>query len=582
MTVKWCLVAAAGWLVGSSGSALTGTGHGLFRDLAVDAGLHFQHINGAAGRYHLPEIMGAGGALFDFDGDGDLDVLLLQGRALDGNVRSSDPSHAHRLFRNDLSPRAGGSSLHFTDVTERAGFAAGDYGMGAAVGDYDNDGDPDIYVTNYGPNRLYRNNADGSFTDVTVRAGEGLNDPRWSTSATFSDYDTDGDLDLFVANYVDFTVKGAKNCFDPTGVRDYCGPLQFRPVPDRLFRNNGNGTFTDVSESSGITKAYGPGLGVAAGDFNDDGISDFYVANDAMANQLWLNKGNGTFEDGALMAGLAFNAEGQAEGSMGLAIGDPDNDGDLDIFVTNITGESHALYVNLSRGRFEDRRVASGLGAATRQYTGFGTDWFDYDNDGLLDLFVANGAVTILEALRGDPFPFRQKNLLLRNIGDGRFRDVTAQAGPGLEPSAVGRATAFGDMDNDGDVDVLVSNNGGPARLLLNELPPGRAWLEVRLEGTADNRQGLGARVGLLTKAGATVWRRAHTDGSYMSASDPRVHFGLGTRAGVVSLVVEWPRGRREEWTGLRVNQIVTLKQGSGRNQLRTVRNRSFPRMFAN
>jgi enediyne biosynthesis protein E4 len=563
--VKWGLIAVAGWLAASTGSYLTSGGHSVFRDIAADAGLHFQHVNGAAGRYHLPEIMGAGGALLDFDSDGDLDVFLLQGRGLDGNVPSSDPSRGHRLFRNDLSPRTGGASLHFTDVTDRAGFAAGDYGMGAAVGDYDNDGDPDIYVTNYGPNRLYRNNADGSFTDVTARAGEGLDDPRWSTSAAFSDYDADGDLDLFVANYVDFTVQGAKSCFDPAGVRDYCGPLQFRPVPARLFRNNANGTFTDVGESSGITKAFGSGLGVAAGDFNSDGMSDFYVANDARANQLWLNKGDGTFEDGALMAGIALNGEGQAEGSMGLAIGDADNDGDLDIFVTNITGESHAFYVNLGGGRFEDHRVASGLGTATRAYTGFGTDWFDYDNDGLLDLFVANGAVTTMEALRGDPLPFRQKNLLLRNLGHGRFRDVTAEAGPGLEPSSIGRGVAFGDVDNDGDVDVLVTNNAGPVRLLLNQSPPRRAWLEARLEGTADNRQGIGARVGLLTRGGATVWRRAHTDGSYLSASDPRVHFGFPAAADVAGVVVEWPRGSREMWTDLRVNQVVTLKQGTGK-----------------
>jgi hypothetical protein len=573
----------AGWLLVAGGYARAGADAGRFREVAADAGLRFQHVNGASGRYHLPEIMGAGGALFDFDGDGDLDVLLLQGRALVDGTPARTGSDGHRLFRNNLSsPADAGSKLHFTDVTDRAGFATGDYGMGAAVGDYDGDGDPDVYITNYGPNRLYRNNGDGTFTDVTAKAGEGLDDPRWSTSATFSDYDSDGDLDLFVANYVDFTVSGSKICFDPTGVRDYCGPLQFRPVPDRLFRNNGNGTFADASDSAGITKADGPGLGVVGADFNGDGRSDFYVANDGMANQLWLNQGDGTFEDEALMAGTALNAEGQAEGSMGLAIGDPDNDGDLDMFVTNITGESHAFYENLGHGQFEDRRLAARLAAATRPYTGFGTDWFDYDNDGLLDLFVANGAVTIIEALRADPFPFRQKNQLLRNIGGGRFREVTGEAGPALQLAEVSRGAAFGDVDNDGDVDVLVTNNGGPARLLLNESPPGSNWLVAQLEGVADNRQGLGVRVGLTTKDGATLWRRAHTDGSYMSASDPRVHFGLGTRAGVVSLVVEWPRGLREEWTGLRVNQIVTLKQGSGRNQLRTVRNRSFPRMFAN
>jgi hypothetical protein len=556
---------AAGWLLVASGYARPGADAGRFRDVAAEAGLRFQHVYGASGRYHLPEIMGAGGALFDLDGDGDLDVLLLQGRALEDNMPRG-PSHGHRLFRNDLSSPAGaGSRLHFTDVTDRAGLAAGDYGMGAAVGDYDNDGDPDVYVTNYGPNRLYRNNGDATFTDVTARAGEGLDDPRWSTSAAFSDYDADGDLDLFVANYVDFTVSGAKLCSDPTGVRDYCGPLQFRPVPDRLFRNNGNGTFTDASDSSGITRADGPGLGVAGADFNGDRRTDFYVANDGMANQLWLNRGEGTFEDGALLAGTALNAEGQAEGSMGLAVGDPDNDGDLDMFVTNITGESHAFYENLGGGQFEDRRFAAGLAAATRPYTGFGTDWFDYDNDGLLDLFVANGAVTILEALRGDPLPFRQKNQLLRNAGGVRFHDVTGEAGAALQLAEVSRGAAFGDVDNDGDVDVLVTNNDGPARLLLNVSRPGASWLLAQLEGVADNRQGLGARVGLTTKDGVTLWRRAHTDGSYMSASDPRVHFGLGGRAGAVTVVVEWPRGLREEWRGLRANQIVTLKQGSGR-----------------
>lgn len=558
---------AAGWLLVASGYAQLGAVAGGFRDVAADTGLRFQHVNGASGRYHLPEIMGAGGALFDFDSDGDLDVLLLQGRTLDGITPAQGSPSGHRLFRNDLLPAGAGSKVQFTDVTDRAGFRPGDYGMGVAVGDYDNDGDPDIYITNYGPNRLYRNNADGTFTDVTASAGEGLNDPRWSSSATFSDYDADGDVDLFVANYVDFTISGSKICFDPAGVRDYCGPLQFRPVPDRLFRNNGDGTFTDVSYPSGITKADGPGLGVAGADFNGDGRLDFYVANDGMANQLWLNNGDGSFEDGALMAGVAFNMEGQAEGSMGIAVGDPDSDGDLDMFVTNITGESHAFYENLGRGQFEDRRLRAGLGAATRPFTGFGTEWFDYDNDGRVDLFVANGAVTTIEALRGDPSPFRQKNQLLRNIGGTRFRDVTEEAGPALQLSEVSRGAAFGDVDNDGDVDVLVTNNGGPVRLLLNELPPRNCWLAVRLEGQADNRQGLGARVGLRTKDGATVWRRAHTDGSYLSASDPRVHFGLSNTTDIAGVIVEWPRGLREVWTGVRANQILTLKQSSGKRE---------------
>ena len=535
-----------------------------FREGAASLGLAFEHDNGAAGLYHLPEIMGSGAALFDYDGDGDLDVLMLQGGALDGRPRPSARSGHHRLFRNDLSAnRNARSTLGFTDVTAKAGLAAG-YGMGVAAGDYDNDGDADLYVTSYGPNHLYRNNGDGTFSDVTRAAVNGLDDPRWSTSASFCDYDADGDLDLYVANYVDFTVTGAKVCRDPTGVRDYCGPLQFRPVPDRLFRNKGDGTFEDVSEASGITKADGPGLGVVGADFSGDGLPDFYVANDGMANQLWLNRGDGTFADSALIAGAAVNADGMPEGSMGIAAGDPDNDGDLDLFVTNITRETHAFYRNLGQGRFEDARLRAGLGAPTAQYTGFGTDWLDYDNDGWLDLFVANGAVTILEALRGNPSPFRQRNLLLRNLGAGRFRDVTRQAGPAFEPLAVGRGAAFGDIDNDGDVDVLVANNGGPVRLLLTTADPTHHWLEVRLRGVMDNRQGLGARVGLQRPDGTTVWRRARTDGSYLSASDPRVHFGLGSDSRIQTVVVEWPSGVREAWTGVAADRIVTLQQATG------------------
>jgi hypothetical protein len=560
VTAALAVCSATWW---TAASATRGSQSIAFRDVAADTGLVFQHVNGASGRFHLPEIMGAGGALFDYDRDGDLDVLLLQGRALEGAASKS--STGHRLFRNELSASEDPARrLRFIDVTDRAGFARGDYGMGVATGDYDNDGDADVYITNYGPNRLYRNNADGSFTDVTRTAGEGLDDPRWSSSASFGDYDADGDLDLFVANYVDFTVAGAKVCHDPVGVRDYCGPLQFRPVPDRLFRNNGDRTFTDVSEPAGITRAFGSGLGVVTADFDGDRRMDFFVANDGMMNQLWINRGDGTFADTALMAGVGVNGDGQAEGSMGVAVGDADNDDDLDMFVTNITGESHAYYENLGRGQFEDRRLSTGLAAPTRPYTGFGTDWFDYDNDGFLDLFVANGAVTIIEVLRGDAFPFRQKNLLIRNAGGGRFRDVSTDAGPALQLSEVSRGTAFGDVDNDGDLDVLVTNNAGPVRLLRNDTSSGHHWLQVALEGVGDNRQGLGARVGLLRNDGSVVWRRARTDGSYLSASDARVHFGLGAASRFKGLTVEWPNGLREVWSGLQPDRIHTLKQHTG------------------
>jgi hypothetical protein len=538
-----------------------------FRDVAPDVGLRFEHVNGAAGRYLLPEIMGAGGALLDYDGDGDLDALLVQGRSLDPGAAPADGS-GHRLFRNDLDRQSGSPGRpNFVDVTAQSGLSPGDYGMGATVGDYDNDGDADVYLSSFGPNRLYRNDGHGVFADVTASSGEGLDDPRWTTSAAFADYDGDGDLDLFIANYVDFAVSDNPVCHDPVGVRDYCGPLRFRPAPDRLFANEGNGRFRDVTEAAGLTRADGAGLGVAAADFNGDGRLDFYVANDASANQLWLNKGDGTFADGALLAGVALNMDGQAEGSMGLAIGDPDNDGDVDIFVTNITGETHAFYRNLGDGAFEDARLAAGLSAPTAPYTGFGTNWLDYDSDGFLDLFIANGAVTLLEAVRGQPFPFRQPSQLFKGRDGTTFDDVSAASGPALRRTEVSRGVATGDVDNDGDVDLLLTANGGPARLLLNQIGSRRHWLSIRLKGRSDNRQGLGARVGLRRRNGTVLWRQARTDGSYLSSSDPRVHFGLGFDTALDSVEVVWPSGRRETWPAPPVDTMATLVQGTGKTR---------------
>jgi enediyne biosynthesis protein E4 len=532
----------------------------LFRDVAVQSGLRFAHMNGSSGQFYLPEIMGPGGAFLDYDGDGDLDILLVQGMRLGQPPGPNDVS-TPRLFRNDVKPGAH-NSLHFTDVTAASAFVAGDYGMGVAVADYDNDGDPDLYLTNYGPNRLYRNDG-GRFIDVTSQSGGGLDDPRWSTSASFTDYDADGDLDLFVTNYVDFSVTDNKICSDPTGLRDYCGPRQFRPVPDRLFRNNGDSTFTEVTEKAGITAAYGAGLGVIGADLDGDGRQDFYVANDASANQFWRNRGDGTFEDAALLGGIAFNSDGQPEGSMGIAVDDPDEDGDLDLVITNITGESHAFYQNQGLGIFNDRRLQAGLRILTRPYTGFGTGWFDADNDGRLDLFIANGAVTMLNALRSEPFPFRQKNQLLRFAGD-KFEDVSPSAGSGLALDEVSRGAAFGDVDNDGDVDVLVTNNNGPVRLLLNESSRASSGLSIRLQGVSDNRDGIGARVGLRAQAGQTRWRRVHTDGSYLSSSDPRVHFAVPDNSNLLTVVVEWPRGSRETWELPRTGStdVLTFIQG--------------------
>jgi len=540
----------------------------IFVESAGATGLTFTHVNGATGNYYLPEVMGAGVALLDYDNDGDLDVFLVQGGALPvdaapkaGRGRSGPPTC--RLFRNDLVVAADGRrTLRFTDVTDAAGVGIRGYGMGAAVGDYDNDGYQDLFVTSFGSTTLLHNNGDGTFADVTTQAGVAAS--AWSTSAAFVDYDRDGYLDLIVAHYVDFTTAANKLCNDPAGARDYCSPRAYRPVPARLYRNQGRGRFADVTTTAGITKAYGAGLGVAVGDYNGDGWLDLYVANDGGANQLWINRHDGTFVDQGLISGAALNATGVPEGSMGIASGDFDLDGDEDLFVSNIVGETSALYVNDGRGNFDDARVKSRLGPLTAAFTGFGTDWFDYDNDGWPDLFVANGAVNIVEALRGQPSPYRMRNQLFHNAAGGRFDETSGVAGPAFARAEMGRGAAFGDIDNDGDVDIVVTNNNGPVRLLLNQRPSANHWLQLRLDQRPSNRFGIGSWVGVERAGRPTLWRRVRTDGSYLSASDVRAHFGLGAAADIAAITVQWPDGGRERWTGVQGDRVVTLRRGSG------------------
>jgi hypothetical protein len=506
----------------------------LFREAAAETGIVFQHRSGAAGEFHMTEIMGSGAALFDFDNDGDLDVYLIQG-AGGGN----------RLFRNELIPSG---RLRFTDVTEQARVGHAGTGMGAATADYDGDGFTDLYVTNFGANVLYHNNGDGTFTDVTARAGLAMG--RWSTSASFADYDLDGDPDLFVLNYIDFTPANNKKCYAPSGERDYCTPKAYQPVAARLFRNDGGGRFTDVTVASGIGSAAGPGLGVVAADVNGDGWPDFFVANDSAANLLWVNRKDGAFEERALTLGAAYSEDGLAKAGMGVAAGDYDNDGRDDLLVLNLVREGATLFRSLESG-FEDVSIRTAIRPLTFAFTGFGTGWIDYDNDGWLDIFMANGAVTIVEALRGAPYPFHQKNLLLRNESGVRFTDVSAAGGAALELSEVSRAAAFGDIDNDGDIDIVVNNNNGPARLLLNETGSKQAWLEVKAR--------TGTRVGVERAGERTLWRTARTDSSYLSAGDPRAHFGLGKNPAIAALIVEWPGGKRERLAAPKANQVITL-----------------------
>ena len=540
----------------------------IFTDAAPDLGLDFTHFNGMSGRRYLAEIIGPGGALLDYDADGDLDAYLVQGATIGegGEEEATSPSagaRSDRLFRNHLEE---GGHLRFSDATAAAGIAADGYGMGVAAGDFTNDGLPDLYVTNFGANQMLRNNGDGTFTDVTLAAA--ADDRRWSTSAAFVDYDVDGWLDLYVGNYVDFSPAVHKSCYSPAGVEDYCGPLTYQPYPDRLLRNRGDGTFEDVSAFSRITTEYGGALGVIAADFSGDGWPDIYVANDGMANQLWINRGDGRFDNQALMSGTAFNAQGIPEGSMGIDAGDMDGDGDDDLFMTHLAEETNTLYRNQGGAFFEDDTIEAGLGAPSRGFTGFGTAYLDYDNDGWLDLLAVNGAVRVIETLvqAGDPLPLHQTNQLFRNRGKGRFEEVSSAAGAVFALSEVSRGAAFGDVDNDGDTDVLVLNNSGPARLLVNNVGQRNAYLGLRLVGGEGERDQFGARVGCTLGDGRTLWRRVRADGSYCSSNDPRVLFGLGAAATVRHLDVLWPDGTRERWDGssLELNRYHTLERGSG------------------
>ena len=536
----------------------------LFVDAAETTGLKFTHVTGETGQYYMAEQMGAGVALFDYDGDDDLDVFLVQGGPSIGEAAApgAKQNPGSRLFRNDLTiAKNGRRTLTFTDVTAAAGVGFRGYGMGVAVGDYDNDARPDLFVSGFETAALFHNNGDGTFTDVTAKAG--IRERLWSTSAAFVDYDRDGRLDLFVARYLDFTLASNKTCHDAVGARDYCSPRSYKPVPAVLYRNAGNGQFTNASDAAGISKAYGAGLGVSTGDYNGDGWLDLYVANDATPNQLWINTGKGSFRDEGMLSGSAVNAAGNPEGSMGIASGDFDADGDEDLFVTNIIGETFALYVNDGKGVFEDQRTRAGLAGPTAPYTGFGTDWFDYDNDGRLDLFITNGAVNIVEAQRGKPRPFRMKNQLFRNTGNGRFAETTGSAGPAFARPDIGRGAAFGDIDNDGDVDVVVTNNGGAANLLLNQAVESKSanhWIEISLRQPAGNRFAMGAWVGIERAGQPTLWRRVRTDGSYLSASDVRVHFGLGASPAITAVIVQWPDGQRERRTsGFAADKAVTI-----------------------
>ena len=535
----------------------------IFVDRSQELGLDFTHFNGMSGELYMAEIVGSGAALFDYDQDGDLDIYLVQS----GLLKNTATPYHDRLFRNDLTQDG---QQRFVDITQESGIRATGYGMGIAVGDIDNNGYPDLYVTNYGPNQMWRNNGDGTFDDITQDAS--TNDIRWSTSAAFVDYDRDGFLDLFVGNYIDFTPAKHKKCYSSFGVEDYCNPLSYAPYSDKLWRNLGNTTFEDVSVRSGITSTYGAALGVVTADFNGDLWPDIYVANDGTANQLWTNNHDGTFSNDALLSGTAFNDMGKPEAGMGVDAADYDGDGDEDLFMTHLKEETNTLYNNDGTGLFEDYTSEAGLGLPSRGFTGFGTAWLDYDNNSWQDLLIANGAVRTIDtlSLAGDPFPFSQTNQLFRNLGQGRFREISSESGSVFSIAEVSRGIAVGDVDNDGDTDALLINNNGPARLLINQVGQDNIWLGLRLLGKTDKRDQYGAQVACKLSGGRILWRRVRAAASYCSSNDPRVLFGLGQTKNIDSIEVIWPDGTSEVWNGddFALGQYHTIVQGSGRAQL--------------
>jgi len=558
-----------------------------FSERAREWGIDFVHFNGMTGKLYFIENVGSGAGLFDYDGDGDPDVYLIQGAVLDpeGTPDSATfpPPPAmrplrDRLYRNDLVIQPDGRvEPRFVDVTAAAGLDASGYGMGLAVADFDNDSWLDLFVANFGADHLFHNLGDGTFEDWSSRIAAGAPgaagaDRATSVAATTLDADGDGATDLYVVRYVGFSPERNKVCSGAASFPDYCGPLAFRPLPDLLLHNRGDGTFEDWSSRAGLDRLPATGLSAVAGDFTGDGRDDLFVANDQMENLLLVNRGGGKFSEEGLLAGIALNEQGQTEGSMGIAVGDVDRDGDPELFLTHMQEETNTLYRNLGGGLFEDATLGSGLGRPSLPYTGFGTDFFDYDLDGELDLFVANGSVRVLEGqLRaGETYPLRQPNQLFRGLGGGRFEEVTAEAGPAFSLREVSRGAAFGDLEGDGDVDVLVANNAGPARLLVNEVGSASAWVGVRVTDRL-GRDAVGARVAASAAAGegpgtTTRWDRVHFDGSYASVSDPRLVFGFGGDRRSRELSICWPSGERRVIRGLPsgVYAVVPARRAGG------------------
>ncbi len=520
------------------------------RDVTSQTGITFTHTDGSSGQRYIVESVSCGLALLDYDGDGDVDIYFLNGAPLGGVQWNPPPRNA--LYRNE-------GDWKFTDVTDSAGVGDTGYGLGICAGDYDNDGDQDIYLNNFGPNVLYRNNGDGTFSDVTLAAGV-ANGALVGAGACFLDIENDGDLDLYVANYVDFTCDKNRSRI-VNGHPAYVGPMIYGAVPDTLFRNNGDGTFTDISVESGVAAHKGTSMGTICADYDNDGDSDIIVGNDAMGNLVMRNNGTGRFEEVGMFTGLAFDLHGMGQGTMGVECGDYDNDGRLDFHMTSYQKQWATLYRNRGEGLFEDATYSTGAGAGTLPRVTWGTGLVDFDNDGDRDLFIACGHLQDTVDLWDDSASYLTRNLLLANNGRGKFTDVSDQSGDGLEVKLSSRGAAFDDLDNDGDIDVVLLNSRREPTLLKNESDGRNHWLQVRLRGSHSNRDGVGARIKVVT-GDLTLIDEVHSGRGYQSHYGLHPHFGLGQRTRVDRIEVRWMSGKMDILQNVAVDQILEITEG--------------------
>ncbi|MGB2634790.1 MAG: CRTAC1 family protein [Candidatus Acidiferrum sp.] len=527
-----------------------------FEEIAEKAGLHYVTATGDTENKNQPQTMVAGVALFDYDGDGYLDVYLVGGAAIP-SLEKETPAYWNRLFHNNRDGT-------FTDVTEKAGLAGIGYGSGVAVGDYDNDGWPDLFVANVTGNQLFHNNGDGTFTDVTAKAGVGgakLNGKKmWSVGAGWFDYNNDGLLDLFVVNYCVWEVNKDPYCRVKEGVRGFCHPKYYAPTHNTLYRNNGDGTFTDVSEETGIAKQFGKGMSVTFADYDGDGYLDAFVANDTTQNFLFHNLKGKKFEEVALDAGVGYAPDGIARSGMGADFRDVNNDGLPDIWHTAVEHEEFPLWINQGKGEFQDMTVASGL-AKTNDMSGWGNGIVDFDNDGWKDLFVARANVMDNISIQTPARKYPEPNTIFRNLGNGKFADVSATAGPDFQIEAAHRGVAFGDLDNDGRVDMVVSVLNGPAQLFHNITDNGNHWILLKLVGTKSNRMGIGAQIRITTPDGKKQWSEVTTAVGYACSSDPRVHFGLGKNEKISEIQIRWPSGITQTMKDVSADRILTIEE---------------------